>query len=327
MLREIKVQDAVGRALAHDVTRIVPGEYKGVLFHRGHIIETVDIESLLSIGKEHIYVIDDIEERWHEDDAARHIGALVAHESLTFREPHEGKVQVEAVWDGLWQVDPDALLTLNLSSQLAFSTRRTLTKVKAGERVASIKTIPLFIDPVEIKQVEQVVRALATPLFTVKPFMPIKVAVVTTGSEVAKGRIEDKFGPALQKRFIHYPIEWLGQTIVGDEREDIVRAMNAYIEQGAQMVLVTGGMSVDPDDRSPGAIRQIATEVITYGTPILPGAMTMLAYHHDIVLMGLPGGVIYDEHTAFDHLLPIVLAGIRPDKRMIASFGHGGLFV
>ncbi|MCI0183701.1 MAG: molybdopterin-binding protein [Acidibacillus sp.] len=324
MKREVRVEDAVGMVLAHDLTQIIPGQYKGRLFKKGHVVLEQDIVSLLSIGKEHIFVLSLDPGEVHEDDAANRMAKSIMHDSLLFTEPHEGKVNVKAAHDGLFVLDVPALQQINEIGDVVVVTKRTFTPVKEGATLAGLRAVPLIIAEEKLTAYEEILLS-RNPLMRVVPFASMKVGVVTTGSEVFKGRIEDRFGPIVKEKILAYHAQWLGQQIVDDQTEAIVRAIQSFIAEGADMVLVTGGMSVDPDDRSPGAIAQVATEVVSYGMPMLPGSMSMLAYAGDVVLMGLPGCVIYDAQTAFDHLLPRVLAGFHLTRADIAALGHGGL--
>ncbi len=325
MKKEVRVEDAIGLVLAHDVTKIVPGEFKGRLFGKGHIIGKEDIPELLAIGKERIFILELDEGQLHEDDATEAMAGFLMHQSLVKSAAHEGKVQLKAAFDGLLQINVKALETINTLDQLAVATKRTGSPVHEGDLLASLKAIPLVVSADQLAFMKDVLAKSAQPLLQVVPYQPMSVGIVTTGSEVFKGRITDRFGPVLQERLSHFPVTLREQVIVDDHLDDIVQAILRFLEQGVQLVLVTGGMSVDPDDRSPAAIREVATEVVTYGMPILPGAMTMLAYHKDAIIMGLPGGVIYDAYTAFDVLLPRIVAGIRPTSKDIAQLAHGGL--
>lgn len=324
MRREVRVEDAIGMALAHDLTRIVPGEFKGRAFAKGHVICEEDIPELLAIGKEHIFVLELSADEVHEDEAANRIALALAHESLTMSAPHEGKVTVKAAHAGLLKVAQADLLEINSIADLAIVTKRSDTPVASGEVVAGLRAIPLVLEQAKLQRF-MALRDGAPPLLQVLPYRSLAVGVVTTGSEVAKGRIQDRFGPVLQEKIAQYGLNWLGQAIVGDAVGDITAAIANWIAQGAQLVLVTGGMSVDPDDRSPAAIRAATTEVVTYGMPVLPGSMSMLAYAGDVPVMGLPGCVIYDEVTVFDWLLPRIAAGERIARADIVALGHGGL--
>jgi len=324
MKREVRIEDAVGMVLAHDMTRIVPGEYKGVAFHRGHVIQESDIEAFLTMGKAHVFVLDMAADEVHEDDAAARMAAALLRDGLTAGAAHEGKVTLAAGRPGLLKVNAEALAVINGIGDIAVVTRMSHSPVSESQAVASVRAIPLVLPQAQLQAFADVVRS-SEPILQVLPYCAPTVGVVTTGSEVLSGRVQDRFGPAVRRRTDAFGLPWLGQRIVGDALADIVAAIRDFLALGAGLVLVTGGMSVDPDDRSPAAIRAAADVVVTYGMPILPGSMTMLAYAGDAILMGLPGAVMHDAVTAFDILLPRLLAGERPTRDDIARMGHGGL--
>ncbi|MFC4766887.1 molybdopterin-binding protein [Effusibacillus consociatus] len=323
-MREVHVRDAVGLRLAHDLTRIVPGEFKGRIFKKGHVIQEEDIPMLLDIGKEHIYVLELQPGELHEDDAAIRLSRALMGDHLTASEPSEGKVVLTSEIHGLVKIDTEALLMINSLGELAVVTRKTDTVAKPGDTVAAMRAIPLIIAETKITQAETLAR-MSAPVIAVLPFRRMKVGIVTTGSEVLTGRVEDKFGPRIREKLAPFDAEVLGQKIVGDTKENIQAGIQEFLNQGAELVICTGGMSVDPDDRTPGAIHELATEVVSYGMPVLPGSMMMLAYIQGVPVFGLPGAVIYEEITAFDLFLPRILAGDKVTSREIAELGHGGL--
>lgn len=323
MKKEVRVEDAVGMRLAHDLTRIVPGEFKGRLFKKGHVISADDIPALLNIGKEHIYILELSDGELHEDDAALRMGNALAGEAMRFEEPHEGKVVLKAEMQGLLKVDAERLFAINMIDEIAVVAKENNTVLEPGDKIAGLRAIPLTVAEEKVARVEAL--AAEGPVFAIKPFRRLKVGVVTTGSEVLKGRIEDKFGPRVREKLERYGSEVIEQKIVGDLVEDIAGAIEAFHAAGADMVICTGGMSVDPDDRTPGAIKRAATEVVSYGMPVLPGSMMMLAYREGMPIFGLPGCVIFDDFTSFDILLPRVLAGEKVTREEVARLGHGGL--
>lgn len=323
MKKEVRVEDAIGMRLAHDLTRIVPGVFKGRAFTKGHIVCEQDIPELLNIGKEHIYVLDLAEGELHEDDAAMRMAAALHGEHMSYGEPHEGKVVLKADIQGLLQVDVERLFRINSIDEIAVVARQTNTVLEAGDKICGLRAIPLTVAEAKVAQVESIARDQA--VFKVIPFQNMKVGVVTTGSEVLKGRIEDKFGPVVREKLARFGSTVIEQKIVGDAVEDIHAAIVAFHEQGADLVLCTGGMSVDPDDRTPGGIKAAATRIVSYGIPMLPGSMMMLAYRDSMPIFGLPGCVIFDDFTSFDVLLPRVLAGLTVTRAEIAELGHGGL--
>jgi molybdenum cofactor synthesis domain-containing protein len=321
-MKIINVKDALGVTLCHDITKIVPGEFKGVGFKRGHVIKEEDIPELLSLGKEHIYVWEDEEGILHENDAAERLRDLTGGEGLYFGSIKEGKIEFFAAVDGLLKIDKEALFALNSMGEIILSTIHNNTVVKKGDKVAATKIIPLFIDEEKIKKAEEIIR---NKIVNVVPIMKKKTAVITTGSEVYSGRIKDAFGPILKNKLSEYGCEFLGQSILPDELEKIEASIKEWLDRGAEMILCTGGMSVDPDDVTPTAIKNTGAEITTYGTPVLPGAMLLMAYRGDIPIMGLPGGVIFSKRTVFDLILPRVLTGERLEKKDFAAYGHGGL--
>jgi molybdenum cofactor synthesis domain-containing protein len=323
MKREVRVEQAVGMMLAHDLTRIVPGEFKGRAFKKGHVIREEDIPALLDIGKEHIYVLELEEGELHENDAALCMASALCGEHMVYGEPHEGKVVLKSAIQGLLKVAEEPLIRINLIDEIAVVSKRSGIVLEPGDAIAGLRAIPLTIAKEKVEQVESIAREAA--VFEVKPFRKMRVGVVTTGSEVLKGRIEDKFGPVVREKLARFGSEVIEQKIVGDERVDICDAIVEFQQAGADMVICTGGMSVDPDDRTPGAIRAAATEVVSYGMPVLPGSMMMLAYREGMPIFGLPGCVIFDAFTSFDLLLPRVLAGEKVTRAEIAQLGHGGL--
>lgn len=323
-MKEVDVRDAVGMWLAHDLTRIVPGEFKGRIFRKGHVIREEDIPTLLDIGKEHIYVLELAPGELHEEEAAIRLARAIKGNHMTATDPNEGKVVLKSAIHGLLKVDAEALFMINSIGKIAVVTKKNNSVVDPDETIATGKAIPLVIQEDPIVQAETIAK-MSSPVIEVMPFRQVKVGIVTTGSEVASGRIADQFGPRVRSKLEPFGAVVMGQKIVGDQKTAIQAAIQDFIGQGAEMVLCTGGMSVDPDDRTPGAIHELATEVVSYGMPVLPGSMMMLAYVNEVSVFGLPGAVIYDEITAFDLLLPRVIAGDKICSREIAELGHGGL--
>jgi len=324
--REVPVEQAVGMPLAHDLTRIVPGEFKGRAFVKGHIVREEDIPLLLDIGKRFIYVLELGADELHENDAATRMAQAIGGEGLTFTDVHEGKVVLKAASDGMLWVNEERVFDMNLIDDISVTTRRPFTHVTQGTAVAGVRPIPLTIEQSKVETVERLAADTANgrKVIEVIPYPRHRIVVVTTGSEILTGRVQDKFGPALEAKFASYGLDIHSQVLTGDEQELIVAEIIRACDGGATLVCVTGGMSVDPDDRSPAAIRTAATEVVSYGTPMLPGSMLMLAYRHQTAIFGLPGAVIYDSLTSFDVLLPRVLAGLKVTKADVAKHGVGG---
>jgi len=332
MKREIRIEDAIGLRLAHDLTRIVPGEFKGRAFAKGHIIRAEDIPLLLDIGKRHVYVIDLAAGELHEDEAAQRMAHALAGDGISLTAVHEGKVVLKAKHDGMLYVDAERIRPMNLLEGISITTRSSYLHVKAGTSVAGVRPIPLTIAETTIEEVrclaEDVVSsetaALGQSVVDIIPYPAHQIFLVTTGSEVVTGRVVDKFGPVLQEKFTQLGFSIERQVYIGDDQEEISNAITAACDAGATLVCVTGGMSVDPDDRSPAAIRAISDRIVTYGTPMLPGSMLMLAYRGETAIVGLPGAVMYDSRTSFDILLPRILTHWPLTKRDIAELGVGG---
>ena len=321
-MKSVRVQDAVGMVLCHDITKIVPGEFKGRAFKKGHIIKEEDINELLSIGKEHIYVWENKEGVLHENDAAIRLKDLVCGEGLEFGEIKEGKINFIASKDGLLKIDKEKLLEINMLGDIIVSTIQNNTPVKKGELVGATRVIPLVIDEEKIIEAEKLIKEKIIKVIDIKPK---KVHMITTGSEVYHGRIKDVFGPAVKKKIEYFGCTLENQVILPDDKEGIALEIKKAIDSGAEMIVCTGGMSVDPDDVTPTAIKECGAEVITYGAPVLPGAMLLLAYSGDIPILGLPGCVMYSKRTVFDLVLPRILSDERLSFRDIALYGHGGL--
>jgi molybdenum cofactor synthesis domain-containing protein len=324
-MEKIKVQDSVGSILIHDMTQIIPGVVKGPRFRKGHVVQKEDIPILLSMGKEYIYIWDQTPGLIHENEAAERIALAVSGSGLIFDEPKEGKVTITAAHDGLLYVSEDSVLALNTLEYIILATLHNYRPVKRGDKVAGTRVVPLMIDEKVILEAEQIVRTISTPILEVRSLKPLKVGIVTTGSEVYHGRIQDKFGPVLRAKVESWGSIVLDQSFTIDDVTMIQSYIREYLNQGADMILVSGGMSVDPDDVTPTAIKEMGAELITYGAPVLPGAMFLLAYIGDVPIMGLPGCVMYSKTTAFDLVAPRLLTGERLSRLDIVKLGHGGL--
>jgi phosphopantetheine adenylyltransferase len=323
MIKAIPVSEAVGMVLGHDITRIVPGVEKGPAFKRGHIIREQEIPDFLDIGKEHVYVIDLNDGYVHEDEAARRIAEAAAGPGIRLTQPSEGRINLISEKNGLLDIQTEALYRLNSIGQIVFTTLHTGHQVTAEQPIAGTRIIPLAVKEEEVANAEALCRRVR-PLIQVKPFKSFLVGMVTTGSEVYSGRIRDAFGPVVTQKFEALGSRILRQMFVSDEIEMTASAIQTLIDEGAEMVVVTGGMSVDPDDRTPVAIRRAGGRTVTYGAPTFPGAMFMLAYIGDIPVAGLPGCVMYHKASIFDLVIPRLLAGETVTREDILKMGHGG---
>ena len=324
-MRLIDTVDAVGHVLCHDITVIVKDVKKGVAFKKGHVVREEDVPELLKLGKEHLYVWEKDDNLLHEDDAAAILRDLCMGENVLAGEPHEGKIDLTAASDGLFVVDSERLYAVNDIEEIMIASRHGMTAVKAGDKLAGTRVIPLVIAKEKMERVKSV--AGDAPLMRVVPFRPLRCGVVTTGSEVYHGRIKDTFTPVLKQKLAEYGITVDWHETCPDDKETIIAAIHKMLDQGAQLILTTGGMSVDPDDRTPAAIRDAGARVVTYGAPVLPGAMLLVGYFKDgeVPVLGLPGCVMYNKRTIFDLVLPRVAAGIEIQRRDIVRFGEGGL--
>lgn len=322
-MQTIPVQQAVGTVLAHDVTRIVPGREKGPAFRKGHIIREQDIDALLDMGKAHVFVLELGSGRLHEDTAALRLATAAAGPGLKLSLPSEGRINLTAERSGLLKVDDQALARLNSIEEIVFATLHGNHRVQAGQPVAGTRVVPLVIAESKIEAAEALCRQNA-PLIQVKPFQALKVGMVTTGNEVYHGRVRDQFGPVVNRKVEELGSRVFQQIFVADDIQKEVAAIRTLIDAGAQMVVLTGGMSVDPDDRSADAIRASGARVVTYGSPTFPGAMFMLAYLDGVPLLGLPGCIMYHKTSIFDLIVPRLLAGETVSRADIVRLGHGG---
>ncbi len=324
-MRLIRTQDAVGHVICHDITRIVKDKEKGVAFKKGHVVKEEDIPVLLSIGKENLYVWEKRSGLLHEDEAARILAAACKNEHMRLTEPREGKIEVFSEAEGLFVVDLERLLAINSIDNMMIATRNTLQPVKCGDKLAGTRIIPLVIEEEKMKAVTAIADE-RNPILAVKPFARKRAGVVTTGSEVYKGRIKDTFTPVIAEKLKAFGVEIELHRMVPDEKEQIEEAIRELKEAGLDLIVCTGGMSVDPDDLTPAAIKGSGAKIITYGAPVLPGAMFLLGYFGDgTPIMGLPGCVMYAKATIFDMILPRVLANVPVTKTDIVKLGNGGL--
>ncbi|PHR24498.1 MAG: molybdopterin-binding protein [Desulfotalea sp.] len=322
-MKVIPVEQSVGTVLCHDITKIVVGESKGPAFRRGHVVTDEDIAELLDIGKENLYVYDLKDGYIHEDDAAFRLATAASGANIIFSGPSEGKITLTAAIDGLLTVNVPLLNDVNSVEDVTFATVHNHQFVKKGRGLAGTRVIPLAVSEKILFEVENICEK-GGPVIEVKPLKAARVGVVTTGSEVYSGRIKDGFGPVLKRKFKELGSTVVEQVFVSDEVEMTVEAIHSFKAQGVDLIAVTGGMSVDPDDQTPTAIRSTGADVVSYGAPTYPGAMFMLAYLDGVPVVGLPGCVMYHKASIFDLVVPRILAGEKVTRRDIVAFGHGG---
>ena len=304
----VKTQDAVGHVLCHDITQIIKDVKKGTAFRKGHIVTEEDIPVLLSLGKDNLYIWEKTEGILHENEAAEYLRDICMNENMIQSEVKEGKIELIAEIDGLLKIDVDKLRAVNSLGEMMIATRHTNTTVKKGDKLVGTRIIPLLIEQEKMEKAKEV--AGDRPILSLIPFKKKKVGIVTTGNEVFYGRIKDTFGPVVAEKVKEFGADVIGQTIVNDDMEKITKAVEEFIEQGADMVLCTGGMSVDPDDKT-------------------PGAMLLLAYYEkdgrELPIVGLPGCVMYAKRTVFDLVLPRLMADDMVTSDDLAGLGLGGL--
>lgn len=321
-VKAVPVTEAVGKVLLHDITRIVPDLFKGPGFKKGHIITQADVEDLLNLGKQHIYVAC-LNGEIHENDAAVRIAKAACGNKISMTDPKEGKVGFKAITRGLLKINIEGLEKLNSVPDVIFASLHSGQMVEKGRELAGTRIIPLSVDETRIIEAEEICRQYF-PIIDIRPFAKLDIGLVVTGSEVYHGRIRYGFGPVVQKKFEALGSRILKKEIVSDDLNMTVFAIKTLIDEGAGMIAVTGGMSVDPDDLTPAAIRAAGGKIVSYGAPVLPGAMFMLAYINDIPVIGLPGCVMYHRASVFDLVVPRLLAGESVTKADIIRMGHGG---
>ena len=321
-MKLMKTEDAVGQVLCHDVTQIIPGVFKGPVFRKGHIIREEDIPVLLDVGKENIYIWEMDEGMMHENEAAEVLYDICRGGHMHQGKISEGKIEAIADIDGLLKVDKKRLNIVNSQGEMMIAARHGNFPVKAGDKLAGMRIIPLVIERAKMGKAQ---REAGGAILNVLPFTAKRVGIVTTGNEIYNHRIEDKFTPVVVQKVEEYGGIVIGQRFSGDDVDIETGFIHELLEAGADLVLCTGGMSVDPDDRTPMAIRTAADRVVSYGAPVLPGAMFMLAYKGNVPIVGLPGCVMYAKRTIFDLILPRLMANDPVTSDEIASLGEGGL--
>ena len=321
-MKKISVRDAVGHALCHDITEM-NDNFKGVAFPRGHIIRECDIDHMLRIGKQHVFVWEEQAGEIHEDDCARRMAAMAPVKGARYTEPAEGKVLLLAQQRGLFRVNRKLLKRINSIGDITISTLPDHYPVETGARLASMRIVPLVTEEAQILEAERLCRE--EWLLDLRPYHPRKAGIIITGSEVYHGRIRDRFASVIQEKLMQYPCQVMGIRICDDNPEQILEAAKALLEQGADLLIFTGGMSVDPDDLTPTAIRQLGADIVAHGVPSQPGNMTLVAYLGDIPILGVPGAAIKLPTTVFDVLLPQIFAGDKITKEELIGLADSGL--
>ncbi|MDO5708176.1 MAG: molybdopterin-binding protein [Andreesenia angusta] len=324
MKKKVRVEDSIGSLLAYDLTKIVKDEYKGPAFKKGHIIKEEDIEHLKKMGKYHIYVIEFGKDEIHEEEAAEIIVKATKGEGLSQTKPSEGKIGIIAEQRGILKINTEALFQINSIDMVMMATRHTNTLVEKGMTVAATRIIPLTIKKQKLDKLKEIEDKYGK-IINIVPLKKLKVGICVTGTEVYEGLIEDKFGAVLEKKTKGLGGEVIDIRFAPDDEELIKKEINFLIEKGADLIMLSGGMSVDADDVTPVAIRGIADEIVTYGTPVLPGAMFLLAYKGSSTIVGIPACGMFHNVTVLDLLLPRIFTQEKLEKKDIAELGHGGL--
>lgn len=323
--RTIPVEKAVGTVLAHDITEIRPGEFKGRAFKKGHVIRPEDVCQLQRLGKENLYVLNIAEDEIHEDDAAYALAKALMGEGVMIKgEPKEGKINIIAERDGLLKINKDALLEFNMLGDIMCATVHSNTMVKKGQTVAGTRAIPLIVKKDIVRAAVRIGENTGT-IIQVKEIRKPKAGVVITGNEVYYGRIKDAFATVITEKVRAIGGEIVGIYYAPDDESFIESRLRELINAGADLLITTGGMSVDPDDVTRFAIRNLEVSDITYGSAVLPGAMFLVAYFGDVPVLGIPACGMYAKTTIFDLILPRVLTGEKVGRRELAELGHGGL--
>lgn len=344
-IRTVPVADAVGMVLAHDVTEIRK-EFKGRAFKKGHVIRKEDVGRFLQLGKENVYVLSLGPEDMHENEAAVMLAASLSGEGVEMQgEPREGRVDLVAGKDGLLMVNRPALLELNMLGDVICATRHGNTMVRKGRVVAGTRAIPLTVKRSRIEQAAAIgerARTAGAAIIRVKQLRRAKAGLVITGTEVYYRRVEDIFGPLISGKITALGGEIIGIRYAPDEANFIQDRLRELVDAGADLLLTTGGMSVDPDDVTRFAIANLGAKDIVYGSPVLPGSMFLIGYignsefgirssklkdspHSEIPVLGIPASALYHSVTVLDLILPRMLAGEKIGRRELADLGHGGL--
>lgn len=323
--KTIPIEQAVGTILAHDMTEIIPGKYKGPAFKKGHKVKSEDICRLMRMGKNKLYLLDLKKNQVHEDDAVHELASALSGPGVIFSgSPKEGKLELKAVYPGLFKVNIDALIDFNMIEDVMCASIHNNTCIEKNQSLAATRAIPLVIEKKELERAVETARQ-NYPIFSVKMFNPLKIRLIITGNEVYNGLIQDRFQAIVEKK-----TKALGATIeeaviLPDNQEMITRQIKSYLKKDTDLIITTGGMSVDPNDVTRAGIEQAGFDDTHYSSAVLPGAMFLLGYNKNTFIMGLPACGLYHKTTIFDLILPRLMAGERPGKRDLAKLCHGGL--
>ncbi len=346
--KKILVSEAVGSVLSHDITEIRKDEFKGVAFRKGHIIKEEDICKLHRLGKEHLYVLNINDDEMHEDDAAHALAHAIKGDGIEIQgEPKEGKINLIASVDGILKIDTNALLELNMLGEIMCATLHNNSCVKKGQLVAGTRAIPLVVKKDLINKAKVICEKSRTSqkftgIISVNKLRRFRAGVVITGNEVYYGRIKDAFAPVITSKLNSFDGEIIDIRYAPDNEAIIEQILTEMIASGADLLITTGGLSVDPDDVTRFAIKNLGVKEIFYGSAALPGAMFLVAYiikptfnssglttENDkeqlIPVLGIPACGMYHRATVFDIILPRIISGEYICRNDLAQLGHGGL--
>jgi hypothetical protein len=311
--------------LAHDITEIRPGEFKGRAFKKGHVIREEDICHLQRLGKERLFVLHIAADEMHENDAAYAIANALMGAGVAIKgEPKEGKISIAADRDGLLKIDRDALFEFNMLGEVMAATLHNNTVVRTGQTVAGTRAIPLVVKKSVVHAAVRIGGKERKAVSVIEIRRP-RVGMVITGNEIYHGRIKDAFAPVITKKIEEVNGDLVGIYYAPDDKAFIADRLRELLNAGADLLITTGGMSVDPDDVTRFAIRELGASDITYGSAVLPGAMFLVAYLGDVPILGIPACGMYARTTIFDLILPRILAGEKIGRPELAELGHGGL--
>jgi len=323
MLKRVKAEEAVGMILGYDVTQVIPGLKKGPVFKKGHRIREEDIKVFLDTGNEYIWVIDLKEGELHEDEAAMELAKSVSGENLRFESGGEGRVLIKAERDGLLKVERDLLEELNFRGDFVLSTLRNNTPCKEGDLVGVAKVIPLIIREEELKWVKE--RFSERKVLYLKPYRQRKAGIIVTGDEVYFGRIKDGFDQQVLPKLKEYGVTVFKKLVLPDDPQKIAQAIRELIKEGCDLLILTGGLSVDPGDVTREGVKLAGASILNYGAPVVPGTNFLYALLDEVDILGLPACVYYNRRTVFDVVLPRILASERLSREEIRRLGYGGL--
>lgn len=323
--KTIPIEQAVGTTIAHDMTQVIPGKYKGPAFKKGHMVTASDLCQLMRMGKNNLYVLDLKKGQVHEDDAVLELASALSGPGVIFSgAPSEGKLGLRAAYPGLFKVNIDALTQFNLCQDVMCASIHNNASVEMNQSLAATRAVPLVIHRPDLDQAIHIAKE-NYPIFKVKLFNPLKVRLIITGDEVYKGLVQERFKAIVERKITALGASLKESIVLPDDQAMITHWINTYLSKDTDLIITAGGMSVDPDDVTKAGIEGSGFKTIHYSAAVLPGAMFLLGYHKNTSIMGLPACGLYHETTIFDLILPRIMAGERPGKMDLAKLCHGGL--